>query len=246
MDCLLPEGVYQPSDLELAYVRESRGRFYRVRWDTVMAEPATHGTWLYTRVPARSEVATATAGGLPSAALARPDLFSDLSPIQRDLTVLRHDIGAGERWIPSIVILGNARVAHGWIYGIDLAATGQSAIAANALRYQIAVQRCEQDAAAAADRNAELARRIANRGAGPSDPSAVLATTLLTTSRGADADSATADLAHNLDIFHALEAGKAAPPATDTVRSGMAVAVVGTLVVVGALGLIVWAAGGSK
>lgn len=229
MDCTLPAGVHEPSGFDRAYIAGARGRFYRVRWDTVIVEPRSHSTWSYTRVPVGTEVATATSSGLPTATTEPPLYFSSGEPIHRDQNaLLRGELGAGERWIPAIAIVGE-RLVHGWAYGIDLMAIGASLIAGNALRYDIEVQRCAQAAAAPLEHQAAR-------------------TSTVTTEVGTPAST----VVRNLNLFRAPDdvaddgAKGGADEQPTVVKSGMAVAIVGTLVAVGALGLIVWAASGDS
>lgn len=226
MDCTLPTGVHEPDSLERAYILGSRGRLYRTRWDTVIAEPLSHATWGYVRVPGGTEVATATTSGLPTADMAAPRYFgAGGEPIHRDQVALtRGQIGAGERWIPAVAIVGE-RLVHGWIYGIDLAAIASSEIASNAIRYDIAVQRCAQAAAAPLEHQ-------------------TVRTSTVTTETGTPAES----VIRNLNLFRAPDdvAKGGVDEQPTVVKSGMTVAIVGTLVAVGALGLIVWAASGDS
>lgn len=241
VDCMLPADVHEPSDLERAYIQGARGRFYRVRWDTVMVEPSRGSTWAYVRLPSGTEVVQATASGLPSATMEAPRYFgAGGEPIHRDQVALtRGQIGAGERWIPTIAIIRD-RLVHGWTYGIDLAALPQSLIAANALRYDIAVQRCAQDAdrrAAEADQRAAIAAGL--------DVRRIL--TAPSTTNDATAEGATRDILTRGTLLIRPDGSKATgDEVVTTQRSGMAVAILGTLGVVGALGLIAWAMSGES
>lgn len=242
VDCMLPADIHEPSDIDRAYVVAARGRFYRMRWDAVMLEPGLGTAWTFTRLPIGTEVATATASGLPSMTLRPPNHFADGSAIPRSGIVVRAP-GEGSRWVPSVAIVADrrgVRLAHGWVPIIDLVALPQSAIAANALRYDIAVQRCAQDAS----RREEEAERRAAIASGLDVRSILTAprTTQDATAEGAVRDILTRDtLLFHRDTQVAHDDGA---DVTTTQRSGMAVAILGTLGVVGALGLIAWAMSG--
>ena len=237
-DCLLPAGVHEPDGFARAYIVGAQGRFYRTATTTVIYEAGGAGVFQAVVVPGGSEVATSTTAGLPTMTLRWPYTLPDGTPIVRRGIV--EERGPG-RWIPSVVIVADprrgTRLVHGWIPRIDLVAIGQSAIAANALQYDIAVQRCAQQAAqAAADASAsthdlqDSIRRGVRAGLQPGQ--------VITTDAG---------LSIPLDIFGAKggagDEEAPPPPAEPTVTSGMGVAIFGTIAVVGLLGLVVWAAG---
>lgn len=252
VECAIPSGVHEPSGLERAYINAAQGRFYRTRWDAVLLERTTltGGGWTYTFVPRGTEVATATASGLPTMTMpAYPATFADGSPIARVPFEDRarggyHGLGAAElRWVPSVAIVSGRsgdRLAHGWMPIIDLDAIAASGIAGNALRYDIAIQRCMQ-AEAARERETERREMLAAGG------SLINPTVLVSTVRDADAGAAV----HDLDIVRALREreaakGETAEQGTPSIAGSMGVAIVGTIAVVGLLGLVVWAAGGSR
>lgn len=242
VDCMLPADVHEPSDIDRAYVVAARGRFYRMRWNAVMLEPGLGTAWTFTTVPIGTEVATATASGLPTMTLAPPLRFPDGTMIPRTGIIVRVR-GEETRWIPSVAIIADrrgARLAHGWIPMIDLVALPQSLIAANALRYDIAVQRCAQDAerrAAEADQRAAIAAGL--------DVRSIL--TAPSTTNDATAEDATRDILTRGTLLIRPDGSKATgDEVVATQRSGMAVAILGTLGVVGVLGLIAWAMSGES
>lgn len=232
MDCTLPAGVREPDSLERAYIVGAQGRFYRTRWRTIIAEQilGRPGDWSLTPIEQHEEVATSSARGLPTPDIGVPMSFADGRPIPRVMRELERSAGAGARWIPAVAIVADPargeRLAHGWVYGTDLDAIASSEIAANAIRYDIAVQRCAQAAAAPLEHQ-------------------TVRTSTVTTETGTPAES----LLRNFNFFPTPDAtddgAKAGADEQPTVvSSGMTVAIVGTLVAVGALGLIVWAASG--